>query len=181
MPAKVFDHVVETSRALDMYCRLEDTDGTPISHETLRANAGNGVQWGGNGRYAENAGAAFPGLRKSQTTRAKLVCPPDDFLARLEAPLPPGTLSLISGRGRPGRQALRGRGRYNSGIKTLPIYGLDPDDHFVELHPDEAGRSASPRASPSASWRGTERSSPKSPSTPASRAARPSSISCRAR
>lgn len=138
MPAKVFDHVVETSRALDMYCRLEDADGTPISHETLRANAGDGVQWGGNGRYSENAGAAFPGLRKSQTTKARLVCPPNDFLARLEAPLPPGTLSLISGRGRPGRQALRGRGRYNSGIKTLPIYGLDPDDHFVELHPDEA-------------------------------------------
>ena len=144
MPGKVFDHVVETSRALDMYCRLEDANGVPVSHETLRDNAGNGVQWGGDGRYAAAAdeggedGSVFPGIRKSQTRRARLVCPPDEFIERLEAPLPPGTLSLISGRGRPGRQAKRGRGRYNSGIKTLPIYGLDPDDHFVELHPDEA-------------------------------------------
>ena len=136
-PAVVFDHVVETSRTLDMYCRLEDAEGRPISHDSLRANAGAGVQWGGNGRYG-GAGAVFPGIRKSDTTLARLVCPPDDFMARLEAPLPPGTLSLISGRGRPGRQALRGRGRYNSGIKTLPIYGLDPDEHHVELHPDEA-------------------------------------------
>ena len=143
MPARVFDHVVETSRQLDMYCTLEDAEGTPVSHDTLRANAGDGVQWGGNGRYAddrENADPAFPGIRKSETARARLVCPPNDFIERLEAPLPPGTLSLISGRGRPGRQALRGRGRYNSGIKTLPIYGLDPDDHYVELHPDEAAR-----------------------------------------
>ena len=140
-PDKVFDHVVEVSRELDMYCRLEDTQGHPISHATLRANAGLGVQWGGNGRYAPNAAGdgAFPGLHRDIQERARLVCPPDAFIARLEAPLPPGTLSLISGRGRPGRQALRGRGRYNSGIKTLPIYGLDPDDHFVELHPEEAG------------------------------------------
>jgi len=141
MPAKVFDHVVEVSRELDMYCRLEDADGVPVSHAALRENAGDGVQWGGNGRYAvtESGDAApFPGLQKSQTDLARLVCPPNEFLDRLEAPLPTGTLSLISGRGRPGRQALRGRGRYNSGIKTLPIYGLDPDDHFVELHPDEA-------------------------------------------
>lgn len=141
MPARVFDHVVETSQALDMYCRLEDANGTPVSHDTLRTNAGDGIQWGGNGRYApaeDDNGAVFPGLQKSETRQARLVCPPDDFIERLEAPLPAGTLSLISGRGRPGRQALRGRGRYNSGIKTLPIYGLDPDDHFVELHPDEA-------------------------------------------
>lgn len=141
MPAKVFDHVVETSQALDMYCRLEDADGEPVSHDTLRENAGDGVQWGGNGRYADDPdtdASAFPGIRRSETSLAKLVRPPEDFIERLEAPLPPGTLSLISGRGRPGRQALRGRGRYNSGIKTLPIYGLDPDDHYVELHPDEA-------------------------------------------
>jgi hypothetical protein len=29
-----------------MYCRLEDSRGEPISHATLRANAGMGVQWG---------------------------------------------------------------------------------------------------------------------------------------
>lgn len=140
MPARAFDHLVEVSRELDMYCRLETADGEPISHDMLRANAGDGVQWGGNGRYAMSLpeDSVFPGLRKSETAKAKLVCPPDDFIARLEAPLPPGTLSLISGRGRPGRQALRGRGRYNSGIKTLPIYGLDPDEHHVEIHPEEA-------------------------------------------
>ena len=139
-PDKVFDHVVEVSRELDMYCRLEDSAGVPISHASLRANAGMGVQWGGNGRYAPDGSAAtaFPGLHGGLKAQARLVCPPDAFLARLDAKLPDGTLSLISGRGRPGRQALRGRGRYNSGIKTLPIYGLDPDDHFVELHPDQA-------------------------------------------
>ncbi|MGF1641023.1 MAG: molybdopterin dinucleotide binding domain-containing protein, partial [Rhodospirillales bacterium] len=138
MPDTVFDHVVAVSRALDVYCRLEDQTGNPISHATLRAAAGTGVQWGGDGRYAADEGAVFPGIRRSEVGLARLVCPPDDFMAALEAPLPPGTLSLISGRGRPGRQALRGRGRYNSGIKTLPIYGRDPDDHHVELHPDEA-------------------------------------------
>ncbi len=140
MPARVFDHAVKTTRKLDMYCRLEDEAGEPISHKMLRENAGMGVQWGGNGRYGakDGEGAVFPGVRRSQMHLAKLVCPPDEFMAKLEAPLPAGTLSLISGRGRPGRQALRGRGRYNSGIKTLPIYGLDPDDHFVEIHPDEA-------------------------------------------
>ncbi len=140
LPDKVFDHVVEVSRALDLYCRLEDGSGAPVSHASLRANAGTGVQWGGNGRYAPTAGdgARFPGLRGGTTALARLVCPPDAFIARLDAPLPTGTLSLISGRGRPGRQALRGRGRYNSGIKTLPIYGLDPDDHYVELHPAQA-------------------------------------------
>lgn len=140
MPARVFDHIVETSRDLDMYCRLENEDGEPLSHDMLRKNAGLGVQWGGNGRYSleEGKDADFPGTRRTDTAMAKLVRPPEEFIAKLEAPLPPGTLSLISGRGRPGRQAMRGRGRYNSGIKTLPIYGLDPEDHFVEIHPDEA-------------------------------------------
>lgn len=141
MPARVFDHLVEVSRELDMYCRLETAEGEPLSHDLLRRNAGLGTQWGGDGRYRieeDDRGAVFPGIRRNETKHAKLVCPPDDFMARLEAPLPPGTLSLISGRGRPGRQALRGRGRYNSGIKTLPIYGLDPDEHYVEIHPDEA-------------------------------------------
>ena len=47
-----------------------------------------------------------------------------------------GALSLISGRGRPGRRALTGRSRYNSGVKTLPIHTPDPDVHHVELHPE---------------------------------------------
>ncbi len=149
-PDKVFDHAVATTRELDMYCRLEDSTGAPISHATLRANAGMGVQWGGNGRYAPlgGGGDSFPGLHGGNRAAAKLVCPPDDFLARLDAPLPKGTLSLISGRGRPGRQALRGRGRYNSGIKTLPIYGLDPDEHFFEIHPNEARALGLPEGTP---------------------------------
>ncbi len=140
MPGRIFDHLVDVSRELDMYCRLEDTDGTPVSHDLLRRNAGKGVQWGGNGRYADRQkeGAVFPRLKRKKLELAKLVCPPDELIARLEAPLPEGTLSLISGRGRPGRRALHGRGRYNSGIKTLPIYGLDPDSHHVEIHPDTA-------------------------------------------
>ena len=140
MPARVFDHLVEVSRELDVYCRLEDAEGRPISHDLLREKAGSGVQWGGNGRYAatDGDGAVFPRLKRGNRGLAKLVCPPVDFMARLEAPLPAGTLSLISGRGRPGRRALQGRGRYNSGIKTLPIYGLDPDGHHVEVHPDVA-------------------------------------------
>ena len=137
-PDAVFDHVVEVTRTLDLYCRLEDGNGTPASHAALRANAGLGMQWGGNGRYAPESGATpFHDLTRGQH-RAKLVTPPEAFLDKLDAPLPGGTLSLISGRGRPGRQALKGRGRYNSGIKTLPIYGLDPDTHFVEVHPEEA-------------------------------------------
>ncbi len=137
---RVFDHVVEVTRKLDLYCRLEDENGVPASHETLRARAGEGLQWGGNSRYAlEGAYAStFPKMASEGAARARLVCPPEDFMAELEAPLPPRSLSLISGRGRPGRQALRGRGRYNSGIKTLPIYGKDPDDHHIELHPDDA-------------------------------------------
>ena len=135
----VFDHAVETTRKLDLYCRLEDDAGAPVSHAMLRDRAGDGVQWGGNGRYGERdgVGAVYPRTRATDKGQARLVCPPTGFMERLDAPLPPGTLSLISGRGRPGRRALHGRGRYNSGIKTLPIYGLDPDDHHVEVHPDE--------------------------------------------
>lgn len=138
IPARVFDHMVAVSQELDMYCRLEDAEGTPISHDLLRRHAGTGVQWGGNGRYAptDEEGAIFPRLQRHDQGLARLVRPPDAFLERLEAPLPPGTLSLISGRGRPGRQALVGRGRYNSGIKTLPIYGVDPEQPRVEVHPE---------------------------------------------
>ena len=140
VPARIFDHLVEVNRKLDMYSRLEDADGAPINYNMLRQHGGNGVQWGGNGRYRDikGQGAVFPGLNRSALKQARLVCPPDEFLDRLEAPLPPGTLSLISGRGRPGRRATQGRARYNSGIKTLPIYGLDPDEHYVELHPQVA-------------------------------------------
>ena len=150
VPARIFDHLVAVNRALKVYCRLEDTDGTPISHDMLRRQAGAGVQWGGNGRYNDTheQGAIFPGLHRESVGLARLVCPPDAFMARLEAPLPPGTLSLISGRGRPGRRALQGRGRYNSGIKTLPIYGLDPDDHYVEIHPAVAAELDLPDGAP---------------------------------
>lgn len=140
VPARIFDHLVAVNRKLDLYSRLEDDDGTPISHETLRNNAGAGVQWGSNSRYCKGGSESddFPSVASSDRAKARLVRPPDDFIERLEAPLPPGTLSLISGRGRPGRRAARGRGRYNSGIKTLPIYGADPEVHHVELHPTEA-------------------------------------------
>jgi len=139
-PERVFDHVVELTRELNLYCRLEDSDGVPASHARLRDRAGEGMQWGGNSRYSDDGHYrnAFPSMAVEGTAKARLVCPPEDFMARLEVPLPPGTLSLISGRGRPGRQALRARGRYNSGIKTLPIYGKDPDDHHVEVHPEDA-------------------------------------------
>ena len=148
--ARVFDRLVAVSRELDMYCRLEDVDGTPISHDLLRRNAGSGVQWGGNGRYGDThpEGAIFPRLQGSERGLARLVCPPDDFMARLEAPLPPGTLSLISGRGRPGHKALTGRGRYNSGIKTLPLYGSNPEQHQVNLHPDAAAMLDLPEGAP---------------------------------
>lgn len=136
----VFDHAVAVTRELDLYCRLEDEHGTPVSHDLLRRNAGRGVQWGGDGRYADvsDDGAIFPRIKRKMLGRARLVRPPEELLARLDAPLPPGTLSLISGRGRPGRKALKGRGRYNSGVKTLPIHGRDPDTHHVEIHPDAA-------------------------------------------
>lgn len=140
VPARIFDHIVDVNRQLNLYSKLEDDKGAPISHDMLRQKAGFGVQWGGNKRYHPNTKSApgFPGLQSDQRSLATLVRPPDEFMDRLEAPLPAGTLSLISGRGRPGHRALKGRGRYNSGIKTLPIYGLDPEVHHVEVHPDVA-------------------------------------------
>ena len=136
----VFDHMVEVSRKLNLYCRLEDAAGTPISHALLRSRAGLGVQWQGDGRYADaaTAGEVFPGLRGDQPGRARLVCPSDAYLEQLERPLPPGSLQLISGRGRPGRLARAARGRYNSGIKTLPLTGRADDDYLAEIHPDTA-------------------------------------------
>jgi anaerobic selenocysteine-containing dehydrogenase len=66
--ARVFDHMVEVSRQLDLYCRLEDGDGTPISHALLRDRAGLGVQWQGDGRYSaarerSEAAGVFPRLQ----------------------------------------------------------------------------------------------------------------------
>lgn len=149
-PAGVFDHIVQVSRALDLYSRLEDADGQPVSHTLLRERAGRGVQWQGDGRYrgAREEGAVFPGLQHSQRRRARLVRPPDAFLERLQAPLPPGTLNLLSGRGRPGRRGRVYRGRYNSGIKTLPLTGPAPEDYFVELHPADAARRGLDEGSP---------------------------------
>ncbi|MFK7859536.1 MAG: molybdopterin-dependent oxidoreductase [Granulosicoccus sp.] len=140
IPERIFDHIVDVNRQLDLYSKLEDEAGAPISHHMLRQRAGSGVQWGGNKRYHPDsaAGTGFPGLQGGRRALATMVRPPDEFMDKLEAPLPVGTLSLISGRGRPGRRALKGRGRYNSGIKTLPIYGLDSDVHHVEIHPEVA-------------------------------------------
>jgi Fe-S cluster biogenesis protein NfuA len=143
--AKVFDHMVSVSRELNLYCRLEDADGTPISHALLRERAGIGVQWQGNARYSEtqqsDTGAeVFPGLNHGDTRRASLVRPPDTFLAELEKGLEPGTLSLISGRGRPGKRPLSYVARYNSGVKTLPITGRSKNSYDIELHPREAER-----------------------------------------
>ncbi len=136
--AKVFDHMVHVSRDLDLYCRLEDADGTPISHQLLRERAGLGVQWQGNGRYS--ATKEFPKLNQGDTQRATLVRPPDSFIAELEKQLEPGTLSLISGRGRPGKKPLKYVARYNSGIKTLPITGRSTNNYEIEIHPGEAGQ-----------------------------------------
>ncbi|HND29578.1 MAG TPA: molybdopterin-dependent oxidoreductase, partial [Myxococcota bacterium] len=138
--ARVFDHLVDVSRKLDLYCRLEDKDGIPVSHASLRSNAGAGVQWQGNRRYhgAREQGAVFPRLRHTDAHRAKMVRPPDVYMARLLAPLPDGALNLLSGRGRPGRIGRSYRARYNSGIKTLPITGATKNDYFVEVNPEDA-------------------------------------------
>ncbi len=134
--ARVFDHVVEVSRKLDVYCKLEDEHGTPVSHELLRKRAGLGVQWQGDGRYrgAVSEGTLFPGLRQTDHRRARLVRPTDLFLEELSRPLPADAVRLISGRGRPGRLARAARGRYNSGIKTLPLTGRSTEDYTIELN-----------------------------------------------
>ncbi|MCB9763724.1 MAG: molybdopterin-dependent oxidoreductase [Alphaproteobacteria bacterium] len=136
--AAVFDHMVAVSRQLDLYSRLEADDGRPISHRLLRERAGVGVQWQGDARYtgARQDGAVFPDLERAPA-RARLVRPPDAFMEGLVGQ-PPGTLNLISGRGRPGRLGRAYRGRYNSGIKTLPISAAPSDDYHVEMHPDVA-------------------------------------------
>lgn len=138
--ARVFDHLVETSRALDVYCRLEDAEGTPISHQILREHAGDGVQWQGDARYAtaRSAGEVFPGGRGEARHRARLVRPPEVLLRPLVPPKDGMLASLISGRGRPGRNGLMYRARYNSGVKTRPITKPERDDYWLELHPADA-------------------------------------------
>ncbi len=141
--AGVFDHIVEVSRKLNVYNRLETAAGEPISHDMLRQQAGLGVQWQGDGRYgdARTDGAVFSGLKQSDRTQAKLVCPPEKFLARLVERGDEKLRSLITGRGRPGRNPKAYIARYNSGIKTLPIGAKTTDKtYWIELHPDYAAQ-----------------------------------------
>ncbi len=141
--ASVFDHVVATSRRLNVYNRLENEAGEPISHAMLREWAGIGVQWQGNGRYqqAQIDGAIFPGLRHDERQQARLVCPPERFLKQLVARGDEKLRSLITGRGRPGHNYKRYVARYNSGIKTLPITPKTTDQtYWVEIHPDYAAQ-----------------------------------------
>jgi anaerobic selenocysteine-containing dehydrogenase/Fe-S cluster biogenesis protein NfuA len=154
-PAGVFDHVVEISRRLDNYNRFETASGEPISHALLRANAGRGVQWQGDGRYAgaREQGAVFPRVTRDNHKQARLVLPPEALLQRLvnrsepvrgdcrDATPGAGVLAnLITGRGRPGRRGKYYRGRYNSGIKTLPLTGAEDDVYWLELNPALATR-----------------------------------------
>lgn len=136
--SQIFDHLVQVSRQLDVYCKLEDESGAPITHEALRQAAGRGIQWQGDGRYREarREGAVFPVVRGGALRRARLVMPPDPFLERLDAPLPEGCVGLVSGRGRPGWRARYMRGRYNSGIKTRPLTGDAETEHQLELNPE---------------------------------------------
>ncbi|MCB9743828.1 MAG: molybdopterin-dependent oxidoreductase [Alphaproteobacteria bacterium] len=136
--ARVFEHIVETSRAMDLYCRLEDAEGRPLSHARLRERAGEGVQWQGDGRYvgAREGEPVFRGLRQDQPRLARLVCPPEDLLEGLDAAMADPRVGLISGRGQPGSRARFMRGRYNSGIKTLPISGKPEDVYQAAVHPD---------------------------------------------
>lgn len=141
--AGVFDHIVEVSRKLDVYNRLETDQGEAISHGLLQQQAGLGVQWQGDGRYgnARTEGAAFSGLKQGDLTQAKLVCPPEKFLARLVTKGDEKLRSLITGRGRPGRNPKAYIARYNSGIKTLPIGAKKTETtYWIELHPDYAAQ-----------------------------------------
>ncbi|MGB7414053.1 MAG: molybdopterin-dependent oxidoreductase, partial [Thermosynechococcaceae cyanobacterium] len=139
----VFDHLVAVSRKLNVYNRLETAAGEPISHDLLQKNAGLGVQWQGDGRYASARadGAVFPGLKHGDRHQAKLVCPPEKFLERLVTRGDEKLRSLITGRGRPGRNPKAYIARYNSGIKTLPIGAKKTDStYWIELHPDYAAQ-----------------------------------------
>ncbi|HRW07848.1 MAG TPA: molybdopterin dinucleotide binding domain-containing protein, partial [Caldilineaceae bacterium] len=139
--ADVFDHVVHVSRQLNVYNRLENGDGQAISHTMLREQAGLGVQWQGDERYAQagDKGAVFPRLRHDDLGKARLVRPPERFLERLVTRGDEKLRSLITGRGRPGINYKRYVARYNSGIKTLPITAPETDRRYwIEMHPDYA-------------------------------------------
>ncbi|MFT3928529.1 MAG: molybdopterin-dependent oxidoreductase [Myxococcales bacterium] len=138
----VFDHVVSTSRALDVYNRLEDEHGTPISHALLKQRAGLGVQWQGDGRYAHarSEGNVFPGLRQHERRQARLVRPPEELLANLVARGDEQLRSLITGRGRPGKDAKLYVRRYNSGIKSMAIAGRHDESYAIQIHPSYAAR-----------------------------------------
>lgn len=141
---QVFDHVVATSQALNLYNRLEDAEGEPISHASLKYNAGWGVQWQGNNRYHSSqdgpVAPQFPGLNLDQRSLAKLVCPPDRLIERLVDKGNDHLRSLITGRGRPGRNQKHYIARYNSGIKTLPVTGEDDSKYWIEIHPEYASQ-----------------------------------------
>ncbi|MEZ4866013.1 MAG: molybdopterin-dependent oxidoreductase [Caldilineaceae bacterium] len=136
--AGVFDHLVHVSRQLNVYNRLENSDGEAISHAMLREQAGLGVQWQGDERYAlaSEKGAVFPRLRHDDLGKARLVRPPERFLERLVTRGDEKLRSLITGRGRPGVNYKRYVARYNSGIKTLPITAPETDRRYwLEMHP----------------------------------------------
>lgn len=139
-PAGVFDHMAQVSQELDVYCKMVDEAGDLITHERLREQAGRGIQWQGDGRYAnsQNNDEGFPTLVGKGRVQAKLVSPPDALLRRLVTWGNDHLRSLISGRGRPGLHRKRYIARYNSGVKTLPINGRDKDDYYVEVHPNYA-------------------------------------------
>ncbi len=141
--AGVFDHMVEVSRKLNVYSRLETETGEPISHALLQKQAGLGVQWQGDRRYADarSKGTVFPRGRYGNSEQARLVCPPEKFLDRLVQRGDEKLRSLITGRGRPGRNPKSYIARYNSGIKTLPIGSKSTDaTYWIELHPDYAAQ-----------------------------------------
>ncbi len=139
--ADVFGHMVDVSRKLNVYSRLETEEGEPISHDLLQENAGLGIQWQGDNRYstARSQGDVFPRGRHGNNGKAKLVCPPEKFLERLVTRGDEKLRSLITGRGRPGRNPKAYIARYNSGIKTLSIGAKSSDrTYWIELHPDYA-------------------------------------------
>ncbi|MCB0124533.1 MAG: hypothetical protein KDE58_19900, partial [Caldilineaceae bacterium] len=73
--------------------------------------------------------------------KARLVRPPERFLARLVTRGDEKLRSLITGRGRPGLNYKRYVARYNSGIKTLPITAPETDRRYwLEMHPAYAAQ-----------------------------------------
>ncbi|MEO1389010.1 MAG: molybdopterin-dependent oxidoreductase [Cyanobacteria bacterium J06634_6] len=139
--AKVFDHLVDVSRQLNVYNRLETAEGEPISHGMLRSHAGKGIQWQGDARY--QGATRFPKLFNNDRHRARLVRPPEALLQRLVTKGDEKIRSLITGRGRPGRNPKAYTARYNSGIKTRSIGAKETDPtYWIELNPQYAAKHA---------------------------------------